>query len=200
MLEHDDSMTSPTLLRRVAMIPTDQEAWNRFVDRYGPRILGWCRRWGLQDADARDLSQMVFAKLHVRLRRFRYDPDRRFRGFLRKVVQDILRDTRDARHRVVGRGSSEICDLLTNLEAHNDLTARIEEEFDLELVEMAKRAVKGRVGPQTWDAYRLTAEEGLAGSEAAARLGVPVANVFVAKSRVIRMLQDEIRSLEGPTR
>jgi RNA polymerase sigma-70 factor (ECF subfamily) len=199
MPTRDDSLTSPTLLGRVALVPTDQEAWSQFVDRYGPKILGWCRAWGLQDADARDLSQTVFAKLHLRLRRFRYDPDRRFRGFLRKLVRDTLRDTMSARRWVVADGSCKVHALLENLEAHNDLADRMEREFDLELLDTARRTVQERVEPKTWEAYPLTAEEGMQGSEAAARLQMPVANVFVAKGRVIKMLQEEVRSLEART-
>jgi RNA polymerase sigma factor (sigma-70 family) len=196
----DDSVTSATLIGRVASVPTDQQAWSQFVDRYGRKILGWCRAWGLQEADAHDLSQTVFAKLHSRLRRFRYDPDRRFRGFLRKVVEDTLKDSRAARSPVVAGGSSHFCALLDSLEARNDLADRIEEEFDLELLDMARHAVRERVQPWTWEAYRLMAEEGMSGSEAADRLGMLVANVFVAKGRVLRLLQEEIRSLEAPVR
>ncbi len=42
--------TSATLLDRVGLGPGDHVAWARFVDLYGSRIRGWCRRWGLQEA------------------------------------------------------------------------------------------------------------------------------------------------------
>jgi RNA polymerase sigma-70 factor (ECF subfamily) len=189
---HDDPTTSSTLLAKLAAVPTDQMAWSRFVDRYGPRILAWCRTRGLQDADARDLSQIVLAKLHTRMRHFRYDPSRTFRGYLRAVVVGTLKDTAGARDRVVSAGTEEVQALLGSLEARNELANRLEAEFDMELLEIAKRSVQKRVEPQTWEAYRLTAEEGLAGAEVAARLGIPVANVFVFKGRVLKMLQQEI--------
>jgi DNA-directed RNA polymerase specialized sigma24 family protein len=43
--------------------PLDQAAWNEFVERYGRRIYGWCRQWGLQEADAEDVTQDVLLRL-----------------------------------------------------------------------------------------------------------------------------------------
>ena len=54
-----------------------------------------------------------------------------------------------------------------------------------------------RVHQHAWEAFRLTALEGNSGAEAAARLGMRVATVFVARSKVQKMLQDEVRKLEG---
>ncbi len=50
---------------------------------------------------------------------------------------------------------------------------------------------------RTWDAFRLTALEGLSGAEAAGRLGMKVAAVYVARSEVQKRLRDEVRRLEG---
>ena len=48
----------------------------------------------------------------------------------------------------------------------------------------------------TWEAFRLTAFEGLSGAETAERLQMKVAHVFVAKSEVKRMLQEVVRQLD----
>jgi RNA polymerase sigma-70 factor (ECF subfamily) len=196
MPARDDSRTSTTLLCRVAVYPPDQAAWNEFVDRYGPRILKWCCAHGLQDADAVDVTQSVLATLSVRLRRFEYDPARSFRGFLRKVVQDALHDAWSARSGRALAGDSGTSDLLSRLEARDDLVRRLEEEFDIELLEAASQNVRQRVAPKTWEAFCLTAREGRPSPEAAALLGMKVGAIYQAKSSVIRMLQDEIRRLE----
>ena len=83
--------------------------------------------------------------------------------------------------------------LLDTVEARDDLLKRFEEEFDRELLEQAMARVRLRVQPHTWEAFRLLALEGLSGAEAAARLGMKVGAVFVAKSKVRKMLEDEIR-------
>jgi RNA polymerase sigma factor (sigma-70 family) len=197
MPARDDTKTSCTLIGRLALLPTDQAAWNEFVNRYGPRILRWCCAYGLQDADAVDVTQSVLTTLSVRLRRFDYDPSRSFRGFLRKVVKDALHDALSARGRSVVSGGSETFELLARLEARDDLVRRLEEEFDLELLDAATQIVRERVAPKTWEAYHLTACEGRPSPEAAALLGMKVGAVYQAKSSVMRMLQEEVAKLEN---
>jgi RNA polymerase sigma factor (sigma-70 family) len=197
MPPRDDSQTSPTLLGDVALFPPDQEAWNRFVARYGTKIVKWCRAWGLQNADIDDVFQAVLTQLVVRLRLFVYDPSRSFRAFLRKVVHDAVVDVLRARGPIVASGGSEVFERLASVEARTDLARRIEEEFDLELLDAATRHVRERVLPRTWEAYRLTAEEGRSGAETATRLDMQVAAVYVAKGSVLRMIQEEVQALEG---
>ncbi len=50
--------TSPTLLAGIKA--RDQGIWRLLVRLYGPLIYTWCRRSGLQDADAADVAQDVF--------------------------------------------------------------------------------------------------------------------------------------------
>jgi RNA polymerase sigma-70 factor (ECF subfamily) len=175
----------------------DQQAWERFVDRYGPRLLAWCRSWRLQEADAHDVAQSVMLKLVVRLQRFDYDPARSFRGWLRTVARSALSDALSVHRPDTGSGESEVVAVLHGQEAREDLVHRLEEQFDLELLEEATRRVRRRVNPSTWESYRLTAMEGLPGPEAAARLGMKVTAVLMAKSNVLRMLGEEVRNLEG---
>jgi RNA polymerase sigma-70 factor (ECF subfamily) len=194
----ESSTTDVSLLLRLNHDPSDQAAWGKFVDRYGAKLYGWCRAWHLQEADARDVTQTVLAKLAVHLRRFTYDPAQSFRGWLRTVVLNAYRDWRADRQRVTGfaTGDSEVEERIQTVEAREDLARRLEEEFDLELLEEAERRVRRRVAPHTWEAYRLTAIEGLTGAAAAARLGMKVAAVFVSKSHVMRHLRDQVQALE----
>jgi len=62
---------------------------------------------------------------------------------------------------------------------------------------IAMRRIKSRVKDSTWDAFRLSALDGLSGVDAAGQLGIPVGNVFVAKHRVHKMLQEEVRILKN---
>ena len=92
MMGPDQSKTSATLLGRLAASPPDQAAWSDFVDRYGPRILKWCRAGGLQEADVLDVSQAVLTKLFVQMQRFDYEPSKSFRGWLRTIVRNVAND------------------------------------------------------------------------------------------------------------
>jgi len=196
MQERDDSQTSTSLLGRVALQPADQDAWNTFVDRYAPKIVGWCRAWGLPGQDVEDVTQAVLAKLVVRLRRFRYDPSRSFRGFLHTVTQGALIDALAARGPITAGGDSDVLKALASVEARVDLAQRLEEEYDRELLAIAMERVQGRVLAHNWEAFRLTAIEGLAGAETAARLRMQVAAVYVAKSTVMKMLKEELAVLD----
>ena len=192
------SHTRISLLSRLRKDPGDRSAWDEFVRRYGPKIRGWCGRWGLQDADCDDIAQTVLVKLATKLRGFVYDPSRSFRGWLKTLTRHAWSDfVADRQRAVPGSGGSGVFEALLSVEAGSDLEQRMEEAFDLELLEMATNRVRDRIQPQTWEAFRLTALDGLSGAEAGARLGMPVASVFKAKSNVQKMLQEEITRLEG---
>lgn len=192
--------TSPTLLGRLRRDPTDQAAWTTFVERYGGKIYGWCRHWGLQAADAQDVTQNVLLLLAQKLGTFDYDPSRSFRGWLKTLTHHAWSDF-VARQQRPGRGStdSEIEGVLQSLEARDDLVARLHAEFDLEVLAEAEARVRLRVEPHTWEAFQLCAVEDLSGAEVAQRLNLRVATVFKAKSKVQKMLQEEVRRLEGTT-
>jgi RNA polymerase sigma factor (sigma-70 family) len=192
------SRTSQTLLERLGRIPTDQAAWGEFVDRYGLKICQWCRRWNLQEAEVEDVTQEVLLKLAVKMRTFRYDPSRSFRGWLKTLTRHAWSDLRESRQRPLPPNSHRPAHRgVETLEAREDLVQRLEEEFDRELLETAMFRIQGRVKAHTWEAFRLTALEGLSGAEAAARLDMPVARVFVARSRVQKLLREEVARLEG---
>jgi RNA polymerase sigma factor (sigma-70 family) len=192
-----DLGTRVTLLDRLRLEPADPGHWAEFVDVYGGRVYAWCRRWGLQEADARDVTQIVLLKLAGRMRDFAYDPGKSFRAWLKTVAHHAWRDFVEARDRP-GRGSgdSQVRSLLEAAAAPADLAAELEAGADQELFDLAARRVRLRVAPQTWDAFRLTTADGLSGAEAAARTGLQVAQVYVAKRRVLKMLQDEVARLD----
>ena len=195
--DSSDASTSETLLNRVRS-PLDQAAWNEFVERYGRRIYGWCRQWGLQEADAQDVTQDVLLRLARKMRGFAYDPSRSFRGWLRTLTHHAWSDfLQDRKRPGAGSGDGEVTRALEQVEARDDLTRWLDEEFSRALFEEAAARVRLRVAPHTWEAFRLTAVEGKSGAEVAALLGMQVATVFVARSKVQKMLQDEARRLDS---
>jgi RNA polymerase sigma-70 factor (ECF subfamily) len=198
-----DSGTRISLLGRLRRDPEDQAAWADLVTHYGGKIHAWCLRWGLQEADAQDVTQDVLLKLSKAMKDFTYDPARSFRAWLKTLTHHALSDFLESRSRAaLGSGDSKTGSLLSTVEAREDLLQRLEAEFDRELLEVAMTRVRLRVAPQTWNAFRLTAVEGLSGAEAAERIPMQVAQVFVAKRRVQKLLQEEVAKLEqnGPDR
>jgi RNA polymerase sigma-70 factor (ECF subfamily) len=184
---------------RIREGPSDQAAWGEFVARYQQRIHGWCRRWGLQDADAEDVTQTVLVKLLRAMQTFQYDPSQRFRAWLKTVTHHAWQDF--ARSRQVAPGAAVTAERpVETLEARDDLADRFEQAYEQELLSQAFVLVSSRVQPKTWQAFRLTALEGASGADAAAQLGMPVTAVYKAKSNVQKLLEQEVRSLDegGP--
>jgi RNA polymerase sigma factor (sigma-70 family) len=188
--------TSATLLGKLREQPADPAAWQEFVHRYRPRILAHCLAFPLQPADAEDVTQTVLLKLVARMPTFRYDPAQSFRSWLKTVTRNILCDFLAERQRVQGSGDDAVVRLLAEVEARESLVRQVEEEFDQELLDAALKRVRARVPEQQWEAFRLTALEGLSGAEAGRRLGMLVATVYTAKSKVQKCLREEVRRLD----
>ncbi len=191
--------TSRTLLMRVRETE-DREAWAEFVDRYAPKIYNWCRRYHLQESDAADVTQEVLVKLVRAMNGFEYDPQRgSFRGWLKTVTANAVRDLA-ASWKKAGRGSGDtaIGQVLATIEdekAVEALRVQIETCHQEELLAEAEKLVEPRVQPHTWQAYRLTAVEHRPTAKVAEELGMPVSEVYVAKSRVLKMLRQVVHEL-----
>jgi RNA polymerase sigma-70 factor (ECF subfamily) len=195
-----ETPTNVTLLGRLRA-GDDQLAWQAFVENYTPMIYHWCRKFGLQESDAADATQTVLLKLVRGLRNFVYTPERgSFRGWLKTVTSNAVRDLIQhwKQHQ---RGSGDTQNLqrlaaLPDARAIEALAADIEAQHELELLHAAEQVVETRVKPHTWQAYRMTAWDGCRVTDVAAQVGMTVAEVYVAKSRVIKMLREQIQLLE----
>jgi RNA polymerase sigma factor (sigma-70 family) len=183
--------TSVTLLLRVRDEPPESPAWRDFVACYGPRIRAFCLARRLQPADADDVTQAVLLKLTAAMRRFRYDPTRSFRAWLRQVTRNAVVDFLTER-RVAG---GDAIDRLDQIEAREGLACELEAGYERELLEEAMRRVRSRVPERQWEAFRLTALEGLSGAEAGERLDMLVATVFTSRSKVQKLLREEVARL-----
>jgi RNA polymerase sigma factor (sigma-70 family) len=198
LARNSPSRTSATLLGRLRRDVSDQEAWAEFVHQYGPLIYRWCRHWKLQEADAQDVAQVVLAKLAAKLRTFQYDPNQSFRAYVKTLARYAWCDVLASRQEpgAGGSGDSAVFELLDTIEAREDLESRLAVAFDRELLDEAIARIRLRVEPRTWEAFRLTAQEGLSGAEAAGRTGMEVAAVYKAKSKVQKMLKEETRRIQ----
>ena len=94
MIRYDAGTTNPTLLNRLGDW-RDHEAWVDFVTRYDPVIRSASSRYRLDAETTEELCQRVWIDLARRMRSFRYDPGKTFRGWLRRLCQsraiDLLR-------------------------------------------------------------------------------------------------------------
>lgn len=141
--------TPASLLERVRQ-PGDQVAWNRFVELYFGPLLGWARALGLQEADAADLVQDVFATLLRVLPTFDLDQHKSFRGWLRTVLTNRWRD--GMRHRaLLPRQADE--EALSGMVARADEGPFEETQYRRHLVSRALELLRDEFRPATWQAF-----------------------------------------------
>jgi RNA polymerase sigma-70 factor (ECF subfamily) len=182
--------TSPTLLERLRQ-PAEQDAWGKFVNLYTPLLYTWARHFGMGEADAADLVQEVFTVLVQKLPEFRYEPGKGFRNWLRTVALNKWRDHIRRKAAAPAGGPAALDDLA----APDDSGAFSEAEYRQHLVRRALQLMQAEFSPKTWQACWEHVAAGRPAAEVAAELGISVGSVYVAKSRVMSRLRQELTGL-----
>src|SRR4029079_4936762 len=175
----------------------DADAWREFAHLYAPVIYGFARKRGLQDADAADLMQEVLRSVSSAAPRLEYDPARgSFRGWLFTITRNKVFNFLESRsRRVVGSGDSAVRDRLEQQADGNGApSADWEADYRRTLAAQAMERIKSEFQAATWKAFLQTAVDGLSPAQAAKNIGMSVGAVYVAKSRVIARLRQEIES------
>jgi RNA polymerase sigma-70 factor (ECF subfamily) len=189
--------TRPSLLVRLRDA-RDQEAWRQFVQLYGPVVYGYGRQRGLQDADAADLTQEVLRAVSTSVGRLDYDRRRgTFRGWLFAIAHHKLCDLLD-RQRRHGQGSGDpaVQEWLEEQPDPAEDGALWEQEYERWLFRWAAERVRPRFDAATWQAFWQTAVEGRSGKVVSEALGITVAAVYLARSRVMARLREQVRQVE----
>lgn len=184
--------TSETLLGRLQN-PQDQAAWMRFVNLYTPLLYHWTKRVGLSQADGADLVQEVFAVLVQTMPEFRYDRQRSFRGWLQTVLLNKWRELH--RRKKLPTVPGPAGDDLDQLPESTASLAFWEVDYQKFLVNRALELMKEGFQPTTWQACWGMVVEGKSAAEVSKALGMSVAAVYMAKSRVLRQLRQELQEL-----
>jgi RNA polymerase sigma-70 factor (ECF subfamily) len=175
----------------------DQEAWKQFVELYTPLIYGYCRGRGLQDGDAADVSQEVMRTVMRALEKFEYDPQRgRFRNWLFTVVRSKLNNFLAAQHRLPVAADSTLLQRLNHQPAPPD-EDQWDRDYRQRLFDWAATKVRTEVQETTWQAFWRTAMENQRSDEVASRLGLNLASVYAARSRVTTRLKTLIAEADG---
>ncbi|MCP4787953.1 MAG: sigma-70 family RNA polymerase sigma factor [Fuerstiella sp.] len=183
--------TSVSLLRRLRQ-SGQETAWQRFVALYAPLIFHWGRNHGLNHADAADLVQEVLAVLVVKLPEFEYDPTQRFRGWLRTIT---LNRANDFHRRDAARPNSGHSATIERTTATTNVDLFDEVEYRSFLVNRALELMRTEFRDETWQACWMQIAEGRKAADVAQELGVPLNVVYLAKSRVLSRLREELCGL-----
>ena len=68
-------------------------------------------------------------------------------------------------------------------------------EYQRRLAALAMERVKSEFQENTWRAFWLTAVEGIAAAEVARQIGISPGAIYVAKSRVLARLKEEVETM-----
>jgi RNA polymerase sigma-70 factor (ECF subfamily) len=189
--------TRPSLLIRIRDAQ-DREAWEQFVDIYAPLVFGYCRKHGLQDADAADLTQDVLQSVARSIRGLEYDRRRgAFRAWLLTITRNALRKhwagvDREPR----ATGSSGMQELLEGQPGKTDGDATYwQQEYERCLFRWSAKRIAGEFRDSTWRAFWECAVQETPPKQAAEKLGLSLGAVYTAKSRVLKRLREEIERM-----
>jgi len=185
--------TRPSLLLRVRN-REDDRAWGEFVALYRPLLLRYAQARGLDPEDAEDVAQHCLANIIRKIRDFEYDPRLgRFRSWLRRMVD----------HRVISvfRRRRELHADTREFERPQQRERSPDETWQRIWLEEHLRhcleQVRTRVAPHTFEAFHRVVLKGCPVPEVCGALDMTPNQVYVARSRVTRHLQDLMAELVG---
>ena len=188
--------TRQSLLLRAQTGETD--ASKDLTDLYRPLILSWLNRQGVPTRDLEDLSQDVLLSVVKQLPGFQHSGNRgAFRSWLRTIVCRRAADywrAIDGDTQASG-GSGATAALQEIADPDSDLNRQWDEEHDNYVVHCLLDLVEEEFEPITLQAFRRLAFDGVSGAEVAQELGLSMAAVYVAKSRVLARIRQEAEGL-----
>ncbi len=182
--------TPASLLERLRQ-PAPEPAWTRFVQLYTPLLLHWARRLGLRDSDASDLVQDVLTQFVRKLPQFSYDPQKSFRAWLRTVTLNCWRNRLRRAQLPREPNPPDVGDL----PGPDGSDVLGEAEYRQWLVGRALELMQAEFQPSTWKACWECIVNDRPAAEVATELGISVGAVYMAKSRVLSRLRQELTGL-----
>jgi RNA polymerase sigma-70 factor (ECF subfamily) len=129
--------------------------------------------------------------------RWQPNPERaRFRTWLNRVALNLLADHFRLRARQHVPTQPDEMD-----ETESPRAAELARDFEVEyrraLFHRAAELVRSRVSETTWRAFELTAVDEVPAASVSQQLGLSIGSVYVARSRTMQLLRQEIEALES---
>ena len=169
------------------------DAWSEFLAIYEKSIIDFARKKGLQEADAKDVTQQVLTAVESKLQSWNADPARgKFRGWLFRVARNIAVDTIMLRAKSPQTGGTQISDKLNRVTDRSQESGEFLMNYRQQLLHWAAQQVRPRVSERSWNAFWMTAMEGREPAEVAQQLGTTKGNVYAAKFRVVTRIQEQV--------
>jgi RNA polymerase sigma-70 factor (ECF subfamily) len=176
----------------------DAAAWDEFVGLYGPVVYRVARGRGFQAADADNLVQEVLFAVAQSVSQWLERADRgSFRAWLLRIARNEAADTISRRAtRPLGRDGDAAARVLSHLPARDDISSRLDLEYERTVFQWAADKVRSTVASHTWQAFWLTHVDGHSIEEAAKQLQTRPGNIYFGRSRVMARIKELVHKYE----
>ena len=169
--------------------PRAEDAWHRFVDIYTPLLYHWARRMNIPASDSSDLLQDTFVHLYRVIPQFQNNRRGHFHGWLHAVFKNKALDWLRNHQRQPLNGQAVVI-------AIDDQQPELDEvEYRKYLTERVLQLMKNSFPETTWRACWEYVVADRPAEKIAEELGITVNMVYLAKSRVLRQLRQELAGL-----
>lgn len=174
----------------------DAAAWTEFCAIYEPAILATAQRFGMQQADAREVSQEVFLLISRKIESFDVGRDGTFRGWLARLAKHTTIDSL-RRSQIRGTGLSDVQRMLGEVaEGTGDEQSVLSLETKRQLFAWAAGRVKHTVAEDAWQSFWLTAVDQVSAQDVAKQLQISVGSVYVARCRTLAKIRRLIQTYQ----
>jgi RNA polymerase sigma-70 factor (ECF subfamily) len=181
----------------------DEESWREFVNIYRQLIFSAARKSGLTEAEADDVVQETIVSVAKTIREFQYDPERcSFKTWLRHLTQKRIADhyrKRPREHllREASGGAATGTGAFERVPSPGDLETIWEEEWQKKILDAALERVRTQASARQYQMFDLYVLKKMRVQEVATALGTSVAQVYLAKHRISRLIKREVHQLKA---
>jgi RNA polymerase sigma-70 factor (ECF subfamily) len=182
----------------------DQESWRVFFETYWRLIYSIALKSGLTEAEAEDVVQETIICVAKDISKFKRDRKfGSFKGWLRNLTRWRIAD--QLRKRTPNRlgesvTSNDDTSLMEFAEIPGSVDADLENVWEAEwqsnLMEVALERIKRRVKEEHYQMFDLNVVREWPANKVAQTLEVSIAQVYLAKHRILALLKKEVRVLE----
>ena len=182
----------------------DRSSWQDFFETYWRLIYGVARKADLTDAEAQEVVQETLISVAKHMPTFQYDPAiGSFKAWLLtmtrwRIIGQLRKRGPLAAHRpwsdTNATGTGTVARVIDP--ASQELEALWDVEWEQNLLNAAIAKVKCRIDPQKFQIFDFHVNKEWPPEKVAAKFGIPVEQVYMAKHRITEAIKEEVKRLE----
>ena len=192
--------TRKTLIERLRKTNSDTRSWSEFYDLYWKLVYSVALKAGLSPTDSEDVVQETFLKVSKHINKFNYDPRKgRFRNWLCLITKQQVANYYRKSKKLPELPSFWNEDPDEPFTEIPDPTNQWDEIWEAEdrkhTMHLALIRLKDKVNPKPYQIFLAHCIKGMPVAEVAKIMEVSANEVYLAKSRVMPLFEEEICAL-----